>query len=131
MLTWETYKKEMTSENGKKRGMCRVGLWNFMYSLAERPGVAREKKGWIKFFWEKINRFFLAYNTPRPPLSVHKKFQPNRSCRFAGYRQHSSFSFCVLCKVINFKNNCLQILFAVTLNYSVINILSPAGLEQE
>jgi len=88
MLTWKTYKKEMTSENGKKRGMCRVGLWNLMYSLAKRPGVAREKKGWIKFFWEKINRFFLAYNTPRPPLSVHKTFQPNRSSRLAGYTQH-------------------------------------------
>ena len=31
--------------------------------------------------------FFLAYITTRPPLSVHKKFQPNRSSRFVGYRE--------------------------------------------
>ena len=31
---------------------------------------------------------FLAYVTPRPPLSVHKKIQPNRSSRLAGYREH-------------------------------------------
>ena len=31
---------------------------------------------------------FLAYVTPRPPRSVHKKFQPNRSSRLAGYREH-------------------------------------------
>ena len=31
---------------------------------------------------------FLAYNnTPRPPISVHKKFQPNRSSRLAGNTQ--------------------------------------------
>ena len=36
------------------------------YILAEGPGVAREKKN----------------------LSVHKKFQPNRSNRLAGYRQN-------------------------------------------
>ena len=49
---------------------------------AEGPGVAREK------FWKKKFRIFLAYDTPRPPLSVHKKFQPNRSSRLAGYREH-------------------------------------------
>ena len=32
--------------------------------------------------------FFLAYISTRPPLSVHKKFQPNRSSRLAGYREH-------------------------------------------
>ena len=31
---------------------------------------------------------FLAYNTPRPPMCVHKKCQPNRSSRLAGYTQH-------------------------------------------
>ena len=30
----------------------------------------------------------MAYNTPRPPRSVHKKFKPNRSSHLAGYRQH-------------------------------------------
>ena len=32
--------------------------------------------------------FILAYITPRPPMSVHNKFQPIRSSRLAGYRQH-------------------------------------------
>ena len=31
---------------------------------------------------------FLAYNIPRPPMSDHKKFQPNRFSRLAGYTQH-------------------------------------------
>ena len=31
---------------------------------------------------------FLAYNTPWPPMSAHKKIQPNRSSRLAGYTQH-------------------------------------------
>ena len=53
--------------------------------LAEVPGVAREKK-LMKKKLEKI-RFF-AYNTPRPSMSVYKKFQPNRSSRLAGYTQH-------------------------------------------
>ena len=43
-----------------------------------------EKKNVENFFFG----FFLAYVTPRPPLSVHKKFQPNRSSRLAGYREH-------------------------------------------
>ena len=30
----------------------------------------------------------LAYNTPQPPKSVHKKCQPNRFCRLAGFTQH-------------------------------------------
>jgi len=33
--------------------------------------------------------FFLAYNTPRPPMSVHKKIKSNRSSRLAGYKQHA------------------------------------------
>ena len=32
--------------------------------------------------------FFLYCNTPRPPVIVHKKLQPNRSSRLAGYTQH-------------------------------------------
>ena len=51
-----------------------------MNTLAEVPGVAREKKNFEKKnFEKKMLDFFLAYVTPRPPLSVHKKFQPNRS----------------------------------------------------
>ena len=34
---------------------------------------------------EKMSNF-LAYNTPRPPLSVHTKFLFNRSSRVAGYK---------------------------------------------
>ena len=41
-----------------------------------------------KKFWKQKNSIFLASNTPRQPLSVHKKFQPIRSSRLAGYRQH-------------------------------------------
>ena len=51
--------------------------------LAEGPSVAREKKMLKKNF-----RIFLAFSTPRPTMSVHKKFQPNRSSRLAGYREH-------------------------------------------
>ena len=40
------------------------------FKLAEGPGVARVKK---KFEEKKIFDFFLAYVTPRPPMSVHKK----------------------------------------------------------
>ena len=29
-----------------------------------------------KQIWKKKFRFFLAYYTPRPPMSVHQKFQP-------------------------------------------------------
>ena len=57
----------------------------FFYTwLAEGPGVALGKKNLEK----KILDFFWAYVTPRPPLSVHKKFQPNRSSRLASYREH-------------------------------------------
>ena len=35
--------------------------------------------------FEKIKiSIFLAYNTPRPPMSVHKIFQQRRSSRLAG-----------------------------------------------
>jgi len=46
----------------------------------------------LKHVWGLSNlnilSFFLACNTPRPPMSVHKKFQPNRSSRLASYTQH-------------------------------------------
>ena len=44
-----------------------------LYRLAEGPDVAREKKIIVK------KKIFLAYNTPRPPMSVQKKCQPIRS----------------------------------------------------
>ena len=43
---------------------------------------------------EKI--FFLAYITPRTSLSVQKKFQPNQSCRLAGYRKHIYIYECLV-----------------------------------
>ena len=45
------------------------------------------KKNWTNNF-RKIIRIFLAYNIPRPPMSVHTKFQLNRFSRLARYRQH-------------------------------------------
>ena len=46
--------------------------------LAEGPGVARGKKNFEKRMLKKKFRIFLSYVTPRPPLSVHKKFQQQR-----------------------------------------------------
>ena len=47
-------------------------------------------------------KFFSPYNTPRPPLSVHKKFQPNRSSRLAGYMQHIYIRMsCFIIKIIS------------------------------
>ena len=80
------------------------------YIPAEGPGVARGKKK----IWKKIkdlekNWNFLAYVSPRLPMSVHKnfpqathecpqKFQPVRSScclvllyRFTNYSIHSAF----------------------------------------
>ena len=59
----------------------------FIIKLAEGDGIAREKNFLKKKFEKKLG-IFLAYITPRPPMSVHKKFQPNRSSRLAGYREH-------------------------------------------
>ena len=46
------------------------------------------KKNWKKILYRKHFLFFLAYNPPRPPMSVHSKFQFIRSSRLAGYWQH-------------------------------------------
>ena len=57
--------------------------------LAEGPGVARRRKKIEKNNFEKKNLdFFLAFIIPRLPMSVHKKFQPNRFSRLTGYREH-------------------------------------------
>ena len=64
-----------------------IVIFIFIKSLAEVPGVAREKKNFeekkiskknldkkkfeIFFFW-----IILAYLTPRPSLSVHKNVSP-------------------------------------------------------
>ena len=52
----------------------------FYIILAEGPGVARGKK-MLKFFFK---RYFFSLRHPRPPMSVPKKFQPNRFSRLAG-----------------------------------------------
>ena len=48
--------------------------------LADEPGVARGKKILKKCFFFKFEKhifyFFLAYTTPRPPMSVLKRFRP-------------------------------------------------------
>ena len=45
---------------------------------------------WKKiYFQKKLNQYILAYDdTPRAPMGSHKKFQPFRSSRLAGYREH-------------------------------------------
>ena len=58
-----------------------LGKWQYLphyWSLGRGPGVARGKK----------NRKNLELNTIRPPMSVHKKIQPIRSSRLAGYWWH-------------------------------------------
>ena len=75
--------KSLTNSLVTPRTINTVKLMSYLI-LAEGPGVARGKKN----FEKKNLDFFLAYVTPRPPLSVHKKFQPNRSSRLAGYREH-------------------------------------------
>ena len=42
------------------------------------PALPVEKK-FLKKMFKKIIEFFLAYNIPRPPMSVNKNFQPIRS----------------------------------------------------
>ena len=56
--------------------------------LLARPGVARGKKVLKKKKMNKNNFRFFQPDIPRPPMSVHKKIQPNRSSRLAGYTQH-------------------------------------------
>ena len=59
------------------------------YILAEaRPGVARGK-----IISKKNYRIFLVYNTTRPPMTVHNKFQPNRSSHLAGYTQYILYEY--------------------------------------
>ena len=46
-----------------------------------------KKNFYLKKYFEKMSNF-LAYKTPRSPLSVHQKFKPIRSSRLAGYKDH-------------------------------------------
>ena len=45
--------------------------------MEEKNCKNEEEKKPKKNYFEKKNWIFLAYVTPRPPLSVHKKFSPN------------------------------------------------------
>ena len=55
---------------------CDYAKAKYILASAEGPGVARGKKKFLKnlenFFFLNFE-FLLAYNTPRPPKSVHKK----------------------------------------------------------
>ena len=57
--------------------------------LAEGSGIASGNKKFgkqiLKKKLENKFEFSLAYYNPRLPMSVQKKFQPNRSSRLAGY----------------------------------------------
>ena len=56
------------------------------YDKLKGPALPVKKK--LKKQFQKKIRIFLAYNIPRPPMSVHTKFQLNRSSRLASNRQH-------------------------------------------
>ena len=43
------------------------------------------EKNLKKIFFEKKSNLIYAYNTPRPPMSVHKKFQPHVLFYFIEY----------------------------------------------
>ena len=60
----------------------------------------RKKKDFEKIIFE----FFLAYNTRRPPMSVHKIFKPIRLKRLAGYREHLYECLVLLYRQISHKN---------------------------
>ena len=83
--------------------------------------LIREKKVWCAFPpfprvilntswragrcpWKKKNNFknyFLAFVTPRVPMTAYKKFQPIRSSRSAGYTAHICESLVLLNKRCN------------------------------
>ena len=48
---------------------------------------------WKKFRIMKKKFRFLACNTHWPHISVHKKFQPNRSSHLASYTQYISYRY--------------------------------------
>ena len=53
------------------------------------PGVIHGKKlEKMNKKFENIKYYFLAYVTPRLPMSVHKKCQPTRFSQLAGHRKH-------------------------------------------
>ena len=56
----------------------------------------------LKILRKKYFQIFLAYDTLRPPMSVHKKIQPNPSSRSAGYRQHNNKDYCQYLSVKGF-----------------------------
>ena len=60
-------------------------------------------------------RIFLTCNTPWTPVSFHKKFQPNRSSRLAGYPQHIYIYECLVYIEIN---NGASRVFSLSSKYS-------------
>jgi len=54
------------------------------YLIARGKNKQKMLKKMEKEILKKMSNFFVAFSTPRPPMSVHKTFQPNRS----SYTQH-------------------------------------------
>ena len=67
-------------EKGRSLEIMMTVPSNNIYSILKKKNVENKK-----ILKTKKLRFFLAWNTSRPPMSFHKKFQPNRSSRLAGY----------------------------------------------
>ena len=61
---------------------------DWLYLKLVKGPVPEEKKHFEKNAIKKFDFSSLCIVTPRLPMSVHKKFQPIWSSRFAGYREH-------------------------------------------
>ena len=74
-----------------KGNNCSIELYCFFFvtSLKARrcPWKNKIEEKNKKFFFLNFE-FILAFNTPWAPISVHKRFKPNRYSRLAGYTQH-------------------------------------------
>ena len=84
---------------------CEVYKTN-IYSLAEGPGVTSGKK---------ISNFFLAYNPSRPPMSVHKKIQTNRSTAAVWPAIRNIYIYIYIFECLVLKKQILNCLFPGTL----------------
>ena len=75
--------------------------------------------------WKKNVRIFLAYNTPQPPLSVYKKFQPNRSIRLVGYTQHRYECLILLYRYLNLACQGFFLLYPINVKRSKWYMRAP------
>ena len=83
----------------------KISLINFYYIINYLKG-ARGKKFLLR---KQIFEFFTFNTGGGPPMSVHKKFQPNWSSRLAGYTQHIYIYTIVLFYYIDYI--CIFVLF--------------------